>query len=947
MFALFFAGMVSAVDAAEALTPLELRCEYLVDPLAVEATAPRLSWRVESEARGQRQTAYQILVASSREKLDRNEGDLWDTGRVSGNQTTQIAYSGQPLKSRQECFWKVRVWDKDGTASVWSEPARWTMGLLEPGHWQAEWISFRDESPLWTDRTKLSLPPARYYRKPFHVGKQVRRATVYATALGIYELNLNGHRVGDAYFAPGWTDYRQRVYYQAYDVTPLVTSDANVLGATVADGWYAGYVGYGLLVGYGPHKTGRNIYGKTPALLAQLELEYDDGTREVIGTDTTWKVTGEGPVREADLLMGESYDARREMPGWAKPGFDDADWASAIKAEANGSLKAPFHDAGGVREQEFGFVRPARLQGYPAQPVRVTEELACVDVTSPSEGVHIFNLGQNFAGSVRLKVRGPAGTTVQLRYGEMLHPDGRLMTENLRKARATDFYTLRGDSEGESWMPQFTFHGFQYVELTGYPGKPEPDVVTGLAMHSDTPLVSRFECSDPMVNRLFQNIVWTQRSNFLELPTDCPQRDEREGWMGDAQVYIRTATYNADVAAFFTKWFHEVEEAQLPSGAFPDYCPWPFQHGKAFATAWTDAGIICPWTIWKVYGDTRVIERHYGAIRRFIEWRMSQAKDSLGIAHPEGNSWGDWLNLNEPTPLEYVDTIYLYYSTRLAAEMARAVGKEDDARQWADFSAKVKSAFAEKYLRADGTLAVDTQSAYSLALYVGLIPDDKRAAAGARLAQKIRDNEYRMATGFLGTRPLLGVLTSVGEHDLAVRLLQSRQFPSWGFEVENGATTIWERWDSYTKQEGFGRHNAAMNSFSHYSFGAVGEWMFRILAGIDTARPGFQRLVLRPSPPSPESNPDQAPIHWVNARYDSIHGPIDSRWRREADRFTYEVSIPANTTATVLLPAADADSIREGGKALADADGVRFVRMDAGRAVLEMESGQYRFQSQL
>lgn len=958
---LVLAGWASLAQA-EPLSITSLRCEYLENPVAIDTPKPRLCWQVESGARGQRQTAYRILVASNRSLLDADRGDLWDSGKVRSDQTTQIVYGGrQPLESRQRCFWKVKTWDKGGKASQWSDPGMWTMGLLEPADWQAQWISFRDAAPMPTDRSKLSLPPARCYRKAFTAGeKTVRRATLYATALGIYEAQINGYRVSEQFFAPGWTDYRKRVYYQAYDVTGLVRPGDNVVGAVVADGWYAGYLGYGLLVGYGPNKTGRDTYGKTPALLAQLEVEYDDGSRQVIGTDPTWQVSGDGPYREADFLMGEAYDARRVDPNWCRPASFRAPgagpnpawhWEPAIRAADNGSVKAPFSDGAGTREEEFGFIQPAKLEAYPAPPVRFVQELPAKSVTQRPDGAFIFDLGQNFAGVVRFKVRGLAGTRIQLRYGEMLHPDGRLMTENLRKARATDVYTLRGDPDGEIYVPRFTFHGFRYVEMSGFPGEPGLEAITGIVLQSDTPMTSGFTCSDPMVNQLFRNVVWTQRANFIELPTDCPQRDERFGWMGDAQIYARTATYNANVAAFFTKWLREVQEAQLPSGAFPDYCPWPFQHGKAFATAWTDAGIIVPWTVWKAYGDTRLLEQHWVSMTRFMEWRKANAKDFLGVQLPEANTWGDWLNQNESTPIDYIDTAYFAYTASLMAEMATALGRDTEAAAYRELFGHIQTAFAKKYLRADGSLSVDTQTAYALALYVGLVPENVRAAAGQRLAQKIRDHDTRMATGFLGTRPLLPVLSSVGQNDLAVRLLQSRRFPSWGYEVENGATTIWERWDSYTKEHGFngtaGNQNASMNSFAHYSFGAVCEWMFRTLAGIDTEGAGYQRIVIRPSPPTPGSNPEHPAISWVNARYDSLHGRIVSRWRLADARFGLEVSIPANTTATVYLPAADAKSVTESGRPLRKAKGARLLGRQGDRLVIGIGSGTYRFAAPL
>lgn len=952
-------AFAAALNSAHAAPPVvtHLLCEYLDGPGVVDTPRPRLFWHLESDERGQGQTAWQVLVASSRAILDADRGDLWDSGRVGGSGSTHVEYAGRPLSSRQRCHWKVRIWDARGKVSRWSDAATWRMGLIEAGDWRSEWISFRDEQPLHADRERLHLPPARHYRKTFAAaGSAVRRATLYSTALGIHEPWLNGRRVSEDFFAPGWTDYRRRAYYRAYDVTGLIEPGTNVVGAVVADGWYAGYLGYGLLVGYGPHRTGRDTYGRTPALRAQLEIEFENGSVQVVGTDATWEVSGDGPWREADFLMGEAYDARREDPNWCVPAALTRHapgpaaawtWQPAIRAEANGSVKAPFTDGAGTREQEFGFVAPAVLEGYPAQPVRFIEELPARSVTPRPDGTFIVDLGQNFAGVVRLKVHGPAGTTVRLRHGEMLHPDGRLMTENLRKARATDTYILRGDPAGEVYVPRFTFHGFQYVEVAGYPGTPAPDAVTGIVLHSDTPLVSSFVCSDPMVNRLFQNVVWTQRANFLELPTDCPQRDERFGWMGDAQVYARTATLNADVGAFFTKWLREVAEAQLPSGAYPDYCPWPFQHGKAFATAWTDAGIIVPWTMWQAYGDTRLVERQWASMTRFMEWRRASAKDFLGVQHPEGNTWGDWLNLDEPTPIEYVDTAYLALSTRLMAEMAAAIGRPDEAAGYRELFERVQAAYVAKYVRPDGTLAVDTQTAYALALQSGLMPEGRRTAAGARLAAKIEANGTRMATGFLGTRPLLPALTETGQHDLAVRLLQSRRFPSWGYEVENGATTIWERWDSFTREHGFngiaGNQNASMNSFSHYSFGAVCEWMFRSLAGIDTEGPGTRRFLIRPGPPTPGSNPEHEAITWVRARHDSLNGPVHVHWRVEGGRFQLDLTVPPNTAATVLMPTRDPDAVREGGRAVRRVKGVRLSGREGDRARLEVTSGRWRF----
>lgn len=937
------------VPADGAWRVLEPRCEYLTDPEGIDAPSPRLSWRLESSRRGAAQTAWQVRVASSSEALARGEADLWDSGRREGAATNQIPYGGRTLGSRQLCFWQVRSWDEAGRPSDWSAVARWSMGLLHPEDWSAAWISHRDAEPPHKSREQLHLPPAWHYRRDFTVAKPLKRASIYATALGLYELHCNGRRVGDAYFLPGWSDYAQRAYYRTHDVTALLQTGANALGAIVADGWYSGYVGYGLLVGYGPWRTGRNFYGRTPALRAQLELEYLDGTREVIGTGPEWRTSAEGPFREADLIMGETYDARRAWSDWARPGFAANGWETAVPAEANGSCPAPFSDNTGTREVDLGFRAPARLQAYAAQSIRVTEELPVRRWTEPKPGVHIADLGQNFAGIVRLRVRGPAGATVRLRYGEMLNPDGSLMTENLRRARATDAYTLRGDPAGEEWSPRFTYHGFQYVELTGLPERPAADTLTGLVLHNDAPVAGQFACSDEVMTRFARNAQWTQRANFVEVPTDCPQRDERLGWMGDAQAYVRAATYNADLAAFYTKWFDDVAEAQRSWGAFPDYAPYPMGHGhpgKTFGTAWTDAGVICPWTVWRVYGDTRAIDRLWPALTRFMEWRQAAtALDGGGLSL--GNPWGDWLNVDDPTSLEYIDTCYHALVCSQMAELAEASGRASEARNYRERGAAVARAFASRYVESDGRLKEKSQTAHVLALQCGVLAPARRPAVALALAERIASAGNRMTTGFLGTRALLPVLSANGQHDLAVRLFQNRSYPSWGYEVVNGATSVWERWDSYTVEHGFngrdGKQNASMNSFSHYAFGAVMEWAYRQLAGIDAVDAGFRRLRIAPRPPSPGSNPERRPVEWVEATYRSINGPVAVKWRRIAEGVAYEVALPANTTATVVLPGAVTERVREGGRALAQAEGVLAVRTVGDTVEVDVGAGSYGF----
>ncbi len=933
----FLACSLTTLAGATGIEPARLRCEYLENPLGIDVTTPRLSWIVTSETRSQLQTAYQIRVASEPSLLGDGTADLWDSGKVASDESVNVPYAGAALSARTACFWQIRLWGKDDAPSSWSVPAHWSMGLLDKAAWSAEWITFQDETPLEASQQKMVLPPARYYRKDFAAAKEVKRATIYATALGIYELSLNGAPITDQVFTPGWSDYHKRTYYNTFDVTAHLKMGDNAWGAVVADGWYSGYIGFGLLVGYGPNKSGRAFYGKTPALQAQLEIEYTDGTTETIITDGSWK-TAVGPEQIADMQMGETYDARLEMPGWNAPGFDAATWQNAILAKDTPSIKSPYWDQGGDREVELGFQEPPVYQAYPGVPIRATERIKPISVNEIEPGVYIFDMGQNFSGVVELKAQGPAGTRVQLRHGEMLHIDGKLMTENLRKALATDVYIMKGDPAGETWQPRFTFHGFQFVEITGLATPPTLDTLTGVVIHSDTPLRSAFACSDDMVNQLFSNIVWTQRSNFLELPTDCPQRDERLGWTGDAQIYVRAATYNADTAAFYTKWLDDLEEAQEANGAYPEYAPHPMNHGRdgiTYGTGWMDAGIICPYTVYKVYSDTRVIERHYDSMKRFMEFRHQIAPDFQGVY--VGNDWGDWLSLSK-TPIEYIDACYFYYTSSLMAEMAEAIGKTDDAATYRDWMKNIQGRFYKNYVNDDGTLAIRTQTAYAVALFVGILPDAQRQAAGDNLAALIAVEDNAMSTGFIGTRPLLPALTATGHHDLATRLLQNRKYPSWGFEVVNGATTIWERWNSYTKEGGF---VAGMNSFSHYSFGAVCEWMFQSLAGIDTDGPGYKHIILRPGPPAAESNPDFAPINWVTAEYDSIRGPIKTAWKKEGTTFSYEVTIPANTTATLYLPQAENEVFIY---PIEQQDGITNNGLvENGRAVLELASGNYQF----
>jgi alpha-L-rhamnosidase len=893
------------------LRPVGLKSEYRVDPLGIGERSPRLSWALESEGRNQRQSAYRILVARSEEDLEAEENLLWDSGRVESGHTIGVEYEGEVLRSGSYCVWKVRAWDGSGNPSPYSSPADFETGLLEKSDWEGAWISAGKgpagdmEPPSGQEYDDLAnaLVPSPYLRREFPLDKPVSRARLYATARGVYELYINGNRVGNDVLAPGWTDYDRRIQYQTYDVTPLLADGPNALGAVLGDGWFAGFVGFD------PKHRGAH-YGARPQLLAQLNLEYEDGTTQSLATEGLWSFST-GPILYSDLLMGESYDARREMPGWAEPGFDDSGWY-------------------GVEVEEIGY---PDLVAQPDEGVRIIEELEAKSVTEPESGRYVFDLGRNMVGWVRLKVEGEAGSKVTLRYAEVLNPDSTIYTENLRSARQTDTYILKGEGK-EVYEPRFTFHGFRYVEVAGYPGEPPLDAVTGRVVHSATPPSGTFECSSNLVNELQENIVWGQRGNFLSVPTDCPQRDERLGWMGDAQIFVRTASFNMDVAAFFEKWMTDVEDAQSPEGAFPDVAPLLRGSGlidlRWGAPAWGDAGVIVPWTIYRAYDDTRIVERHYDAMARWMEY-LHEANPDLIRKNRMGNNYGDWLSpKGDHTPKHLLATAYWAYDAKLMAEMAEATGRHDDASEYRDLNERIKAAFGEAYVSPDGRIEGDTQTCYLLALHMDLLPEDLRSAAAEHLVKTIEREDWHLSTGFAGVGYLCPVLTEAGYTDVAYRLLENETYPSWGYTIKNGATTIWERWDGWT-EAGFQSPN--MNSFNHYSLGSVGEWLYRYVAGIDLGTPGYGRIVIRPCP--------GGGLTHASGEYESVRGRISSSWKIEDDRFVLEALIPPNTTATVHVPSTD--DVSEGGRPVDDADGVEFLRAGEGETVLSVGSGRYKF----
>lgn len=1044
----------------------QLRCNALVNPLAMDVKIPRLSWTLSSPERAQYQQGARILVASSPELLECQIGDMWDSGKITSSETS-FDYAGTALTSGGRYWWKVQVADTEGKVSSWSEPAFFGVGL-DPEQWQADWIGFdktreldlppapfegskwiwafdatdkpveetvfvgvlnlpkdvriadselaitvsgnyrfywgleqfgmSDDRPeswrrpyirpmserlhsganlfvikasqIGTDpvgllfkltvRTEKGqeyslvsdeswrhecgvdpftvtdcssweacravasygdspwgiihgavnlLPPPAIVRTTFPTVKLVKQATLYATALGWFDIHLNGARVNESYFDPGWTDYRKRLYYRAYDVTAALIEGTNVIGCVLADGWYSGYIGW-------CHQ--RDVYGRYPRFRAQLHIDYEDGTQEVIATSPAWKASI-GPTLEADILMGETYDARQELGGWQSPDYDDASWSSV----------------------DMGCELDPVLQAHPSQPVVAlsAEQFHPVEITHPTADVYIFNLGQNFAGIVQLQVKtARPGQVIRIRHGERLKSDGSLYTFNLRTARATDTYICRGDAE-EIWSPRFTFHGFQYVEVRGLLEAPVHDTIIGIPLSSDTPRVGSFECSDPLLNKLASNVYWGQRSNFIEIPTDCPQRDERLGWCDGTWTFIGAASLRTEVQQFYNKWMVDLDDAQWPDGLFPWLAPLvvttPDVSGcmwESSSPAWADAGIICPWMVYEIYGDVRQLAAHYPAMVKQVEWYRKTSQPNL-LPPSEHKCLGDWLNHNAPVPPDVFRTMFFAHSVDLVARTATVIGRQEDAVCYSELFEHLKELFAKHYIRSDGSIQGDCQSGYALAITFDLLTRPQQIKAADHLIRCIRENNWSITTGLEATLPLMIALSMIGREDVAYRLLHNEHFPSWNFSIKNGATTIWERWDSWTPETGFG--DANMNSFNHFSIGSVYQWMVEHIAGIRRSKIGYKHFIIGPVP--------GGKITKVSAHYDSVNGRIESKWEISGDTMCLKILIPSNTTATVILPTSSADFISENGVPLDELKTVTVEKAEAKRIHLKVMSGTYDF----
>jgi alpha-L-rhamnosidase len=1056
---------VPALAAEGLLRPMDLRCEYRKNPLGIDTLNPRLRWALEAtdpEARGQKQTAYQILAASSEKGLRSDQADLWDTGRVESDKSIQVPYAGRPLASGMPVWWKVRVWDNNGKPSDWSEPAFWSMGLLKAEDWKGKWIGLEGgegkpeklkeahwvwssqagqgtryfrrtieipqdnsvsdallylvgsgnsrlyingkpvgsgngiENPISVDITQAlhsganlfavavsasgdapsgligtlemelargetvvvytdqqwrvsptefpdwnkpqfndsawgpakvlgpygmtpwgevgwaerSVLPARMLRKDFKVEGLVKRATLYISGLGLSEAYVNGAKVSDDVLVPALTDYDKRVFYLTYDLTSRLKPGPNALGVILGNGRY-----------FAPrHKvpTFMRTFGY-PKLRLQLETEYGDGRMERVVSDESWKLTTDGPIRANNEYDGEAYDARQEMEGWSRPGFDDSGWqkAQVVKGPA------------GV------------LAAQPIEPIRVTETLKPIAITQIRPGAYIFDMGQNMVGWCRLTVSGPRGSQVSLRHAERLRPDGTLYLDNLRSAKVTDVYTLKGIGT-EVYEPHFTYHGFRYVEIKGFPGKPDLSCLEGREVHDAVEQHADFASSNPLLNQIYKNVVWGTKDNYRSMPTDCPQRDERQGWLGDRSAESRGEPYLFDVAALYAKWVDDIADSQDSRGRVSDVSPayWPFRNDNV---TWPSSFIIVPDHLYDQYADLRVIERHYEGMKKWITYMQTNLKDDL----MPRDVYGDWcvppespelIHSNDParkTEGPVLGTTYYYHLLRLMARFATLLGKPSDVNDFNQLAERLVVAFNKTYFHPPtGRYSNGSQTSSVLPLAFGMVPEQDRRKVSEALVRKIEEqNKGHIGTGLIGGQWLMQVLSDNGHPEVAYEIASQKSYPSWGYMVSKGATSIWELWNGDTA-------NPAMNSGNHLMLvGDLITWLYENLAGIcpDPQQPGFKHIIMRPTP--------VGDLTFVKASHKSPYGEIVSDWKRDGERFTWSVTVPVNTTATAYVPANDAASVKESDRPAGEIPGIKYLRMVAGAAVYEIGSGSYHFVS--
>ena len=881
------------------VTLQNLSAENQSNPVGLSTAKPRFSWQLLSSQRNVKQTAYEIQVTQAK-------NEVWRSGKIASDASVFIEYAGTPLQSGKAYTWQVRVWDNQGHASAWSKGSFLT-ALLNQSDWKASWIS----SGLKADSVNGLVP---MFRKTFSTTKKVQSAIMSLTSLGIYEAQINGKRISNAYLTPGWTSYNKHLQFQTYDVTNLVVPGKNAIGVLLGSGWYRTRLSW---------LNKQNIYGKETALLAQLTISYTDGSQETVVSDGSWKAAP-SHITYAEIYNGENQDTRLQIPDWSLATFNDTRWTSAV-----------------VRDHPKANLTPSINE-----PIRPHETFKPVKVLTTPKGETVLDFGQNLVGWVRVQATGKPGSTLTLSHVEMLDKQGNLYFDNLRTAKAQAHYTLRGNGT-ETLEPHFTFFGFRYVRVEGLSGPANPADFTAVALYSDMKPTGTFTSSNALLNQLQRNIQWGQRGNFLDVPTDCPQRDERLGWTGDAEVFARTAAYNFNVNQFFAKWLIDVAADQAPNGAIPFVVPDVLGgmggQEPAGAAGWSDAGIIIPWTMYLTYGDRRTLENQYPSMKAYLNYMRKAAKNDLWNT---GFQFADWLSYRVDdskgmigmksaiTDNYLVAQCFYAYSAELMAKTARILGKTEEANDYDALLTRIRAAFQEEFMTASGRLISETQTAYILALQFDMMPEVLRPQAVKRLEDNIKSYDYHLTTGFLGTPFLNHVLTRFGKNDVAYKLLLQDTYPSWLFPVKMGATTIWERWDSQKPDSTF--QDPGMTSFNHYAYGAIGDWMYQAIAGIDTREEGagYRESVIRPRP--------GGNLTAAKGTLITNYGLLSSGWTLDNGQLRMEVEIPANTSATVYFPASNPAAILENGQPIPSSAG---IRADSnGKAMMaRFGSGKYVF----
>jgi alpha-L-rhamnosidase len=884
-----------------------LRCEMLHNPLGIETIHPRLSWQITGEGRNINQTAYRVLVASTPAKLAANVGDLWDSRRVNSGESIMINYAGKTLISRTACYWKVKVWTNKGE-SQWSQPAMWSEGLLNTTDWKAHWIG-HDGGFLWDSVSKFSRLSARYYHKQFDVKPGVKKATIYIIGLGHYELYINGNIIGDQVLAGPPTDYTQSVKYSTFDVTNAIKKGVNAVATALGNGRF-----FTMRPKYKPKKIKEFGF---PKMLLQLEVEYTDGTRQLIVSDNSWKFTADGPIRTNNEYDGEEYDATKEIPGWNNTGFDDSKWLKAELVEAPGG----------------------RVEAQVNEPIKVMDKVKPISINQLKSGSWIMDMGQNFAGWVKMHVKGKRGDKVTLRYAETLQPNGELYVANLRDAKVTDVYTLKG-GEDESWRPAFVYHGFRYVEISGYPGKPELADFEGEVVYDATATTGHFETSNPLINQVYHNAYWGILSNYKGMPVDCPQRNERMPWLGDRAVGSLGESFVFANGNLYAKWLDDIAQSQKPDGAIPDVAPAYWNYYSDNMT-WPGTYILVADMLYRQFADKEPIEKHYASMKKWMDYmRLKYMKDYIVTK----DKYGDWCVPPESPELihskdssrntdgQLIATAYYYHLSGLMQKFAKLLNKPADAQAFAALKLKVGIAFNQKYLdKKSFRYANNTVTANLLPLYFGITPATNSQAVFKNIVDKIEnDASGHISTGVIGTQWLMRGLTEYGRPDLAYRIASNDDYPSWGYMVKHGATTIWELWNGDTA-------NPAMNSHNHIMLlGDLVAWFYQDLAGIKTVNAGFKEMVMIP--------PVIDHLNSLNASYETPYGVVKSSWTNNRGHFIWHIRVPPNSKALVYIPAATGKAVTESGQAADAIKDIKLVKMEGGRAIFRIGSGSYNFE---